>query len=153
MMRRTRARCRSGIFAALLAAALAIAPQALQARGGGHSGAGGGSIGGHSGYVGHGGFAHGHGGGHFGGAVVIGGVGFWPWYGYPYHPYYAYYPNYATAYPYGYEPTIIGGYSVPAPTQVWYYCDAAANYYPYVTTCPGRWREVAATPAAPASAQ
>lgn len=32
------------------------------------------------------------------------------------------------------------------PAQYWYYCDASKNYYPYVSTCPGGWREVPATP-------
>jgi hypothetical protein len=31
----------------------------------------------------------------------------------------------------------------PAP-QFWYYCDAAQAYYPYVSNCPGPWRQVAA---------
>lgn len=60
--------------------------------------------------------------------VVIGSVGF---FGYPYlYPYDAY-PVY---YDYSAGPT-------------WYYCDAAGAYYPSVTTCPGGWRVVPATPA------
>jgi len=31
----------------------------------------------------------------------------------------------------------------------WYYCDSAKSYYPYIATCPGGWRAVAATPAPP----
>ena len=34
----------------------------------------------------------------------------------------------------------------PPPAQYWYYCDAAGAYYPYVTTCPGGWQRVPATP-------
>ena len=33
----------------------------------------------------------------------------------------------------------------PAP-QFWYYCDAARGYYPYVSSCPGGWKTVPATP-------
>ena len=38
----------------------------------------------------------------------------------------------------------------PAPQSFWYYCRNPAGYYPYVTTCPGGWTPVPATP--PASA-
>lgn len=31
--------------------------------------------------------------------------------------------------------------------QLWYYCDSARGYYPYVATCPSGWRAVPATPA------
>jgi hypothetical protein len=42
----------------------------------------------------------------------------------------------------------------PQPQQYWYYCDAAQGYYPYVTSCPGGWRAVPATPpSAPAVEQ
>jgi hypothetical protein len=34
----------------------------------------------------------------------------------------------------------------PAPQATWYYCDAAKAYYPYVSSCPGGWRAVPATP-------
>lgn len=37
---------------------------------------------------------------------------------------------------------------VPAPAQSWYYCEASKNYYPYVSTCPGGWVAVPATPPA-----
>jgi hypothetical protein len=30
--------------------------------------------------------------------------------------------------------------------QLWYYCDAAKAYYPYVATCPTGWKSVPATP-------
>jgi hypothetical protein len=39
--------------------------------------------------------------------------------------------------------------SPPPPTQVWYWCDSAQQYYPYVATCPGGWRQVPATPVEP----
>ncbi|MBV8679483.1 MAG: hypothetical protein JO338_03445 [Aquitalea sp.] len=34
----------------------------------------------------------------------------------------------------------------PAPAQVWYYCKAAKQYYPYVSECPGGWKTVPAQP-------
>jgi hypothetical protein len=78
------------------------------------------------------------------GAVVIGGIGLWyPYaYGYPYPYPYSYY-----AYPYSYDSSLAApAYNMPPPAQNWYYCDAAGAYYPYVTTCPGGWREVPAAP-------
>jgi Family of unknown function (DUF6515) len=41
--------------------------------------------------------------------------------------------------------------AAPAPAAsaaagTWYYCDASKAYYPYVQSCPGGWRPVAATP-------
>lgn len=142
------------VRAALLTiAALAISAQPVAAMGGGHSGGGhgGGFGGGHAGVGRHGGFAYGHGGGHFGGGVVFGGLGLWSLYGHPHYPYY--YPYYASPYPYGYAQAVVPGNSVPQPTQAWYYCDAAANFYPYVTTCPVPWREVPATAAVPVPAR
>jgi hypothetical protein len=32
------------------------------------------------------------------------------------------------------------------PAQFWYYCEAARNYYPYVSRCPGDWTPVPAAP-------
>jgi hypothetical protein len=32
-------------------------------------------------------------------------------------------------------------------SHTWYYCRDAQMYYPYVTSCPSAWQEVAATPA------
>ncbi|VEB39991.1 Uncharacterised protein [Chromobacterium violaceum] len=32
------------------------------------------------------------------------------------------------------------------PAQVWYYCKAAKQYYPYVSECPGGWKTVPAQP-------
>ena len=67
--------------------------------------------------------------------VFIGG-GFFvsPW-AYPY-----YYP--APAYPYYHD-------APAAPMMVdpyWYYCPAAAAYYPYVQDCPGGWEPVSPAP-------
>jgi hypothetical protein len=143
--------------AALLA--LSLSPAALaQHRGGGGGGAhfgghSGGFSGGRSGFVTRGGgFARaGHGGGHFRGAVVIGGGLWYPAAVYPY-PYYAYPYGYPYAYPYAYEGAPAQAYNMPPPAQNWYYCDSAAAYYPYVTTCPGGWREVAPTPPQPGTA-
>jgi hypothetical protein len=36
----------------------------------------------------------------------------------------------------------------PAPA-VWYFCEAANGYYPYVPACPTGWKTVPATPAPP----
>jgi hypothetical protein len=32
------------------------------------------------------------------------------------------------------------------PAQMWYYCDSAEGYYPYVSSCPEGWRTVPAQP-------
>jgi len=34
----------------------------------------------------------------------------------------------------------------PSPGGIWYYCDSAKAYYPYVPECKEGWREVPATP-------
>jgi hypothetical protein len=34
----------------------------------------------------------------------------------------------------------------PAPAQFWYYCNNPKGYYPYVTACPGGWRQVQPKP-------
>lgn len=34
----------------------------------------------------------------------------------------------------------------PPPTQYWYYCEPAKQYYPYVPSCPSGWRAVPANP-------
>jgi len=34
----------------------------------------------------------------------------------------------------------------PEPAQVWYYCKAKKQYYPYVTECPTGWKTVPAQP-------
>ena len=113
-------------------------------------GGGGGHWGGHAGGFQHfngaggfrgGHFGHGHHRGHFGSVVVIGG-GFGLW-----DP--AFYPYPSYAYPYAYDPPVTY-INMPPPAQVWYYCDAAGAYYPYVASCPGSWRQVPAVPPAPA---
>jgi hypothetical protein len=58
---------------------------------------------------------------------------------------------YPYRYPYAYPPVVVHpppqGYVHPPPPQpVWYYCDNARGYYPYVPQCPGGWRQVPATP-------
>lgn len=66
-------------------------------------------------------FVHGTHGGHLHSGWVVGGI-WYPW------------PQYAAA--------------APAYANVWYYCQSAGAYYPYVTTCPENW--VAVVPAQPA---
>lgn len=85
---------------------------------------------------------HGHHHGHYGWWWVVGGL----WYFYP-RPVYPY-PD-----PYTPPVVVIERQASPpepapaqVPTQVWYYCDAARAYYPYVATCPSGWRTVPATP-------
>jgi hypothetical protein len=36
-----------------------------------------------------------------------------------------------------------------SPSRYWYYCEAAAAYYPYVKECPGGWKTVLPQPPAP----
>ena len=44
------------------------------------------------------------------------------------------------------------GASLPPQPKSWYHCNSPDGYYPYVSTCPGGWQAVAATPAQPATA-
>lgn len=82
--------------------------------------------------------------GRFGWWWIAGGE--WFFYPQPIYPY----PD-----PYVYAPiqTVVVQPSPPqtiAPQpvqQLWYFCDAANGYYPYVASCPGGWRAVPATPA------
>ena len=68
----------------------------------------------------------------------------WPWY--PAYPY-PYPPPYYSA---PVEPAVTA--ALPAPVQVWYYCDAGNGYYPQVPSCPSGWRVVTITPSeAPAA--
>lgn len=79
---------------------------------------------------------HGWYGGRFGWWWVVGGV--WYFYAQPVYPY-----------PDLYVPPDSVVQAVPTgvpPPQVWYYCEAARAYYPYVSTCPGGWRQVPSTP-------
>jgi hypothetical protein len=39
--------------------------------------------------------------------------------------------------------------SAKAAETIWYYCDAAQAYYPYVSSCPASWRPVAPQPLSP----
>jgi hypothetical protein len=66
----------------------------------------------------------------------------------PFGPYWA---------PYPYPPVVVSPPPVyvqptppvaaaPPPPQYWYYCDSAKAYYPYVSQCPGGWRQVVPTP-------
>jgi hypothetical protein len=67
-----------------------------------------------------------------------------------------YYPQPVYPYPEPYRPPVVVLEQVPAPApepapqtiapQVWYYCEAAAAYYPYVATCPSGWKTVPAVP-------
>jgi hypothetical protein len=64
-----------------------------------------------------------------------------------------FYPSPVYPYPNPYEPPPVelvtpapDNAPPPPPPRMWYYCDAAKGYYPYVPTCPGGWREVAPTP-------
>jgi hypothetical protein len=77
-------------------------------------------------------FVHGRHHGHFGWWWVDGGLWYW-------------YPAVVYAYPYPDEaPVAVAGPPLdfgPA-TQYWSYCEASRAYYPYVTTCPGGWKQV-----------
>ncbi len=71
-----------------------------------------------------------------------------------------FYPAPVYPYPNPYEPPPSWIVSPPAtsappapPATFWYYCEAGNGYYPYVTTCPGGWRQVPATPAETSPAQ
>jgi hypothetical protein len=107
-------------------AALALTAIALdaEARGRGGSGGRGGAHAGHGHHF------------HHGGARVFIGGSFVAWPAY-FGPGYYYPPVY-------YAPAAV----MPAP-QYWYYCTAAAAYYPYVQSCPGGWELVLPTPPHP----
>ena len=67
-----------------------------------------------------------------------------------------FYPAPVYPYPDPYEPpvTVAAAPSVaplaPVP-KVWYYCEAAHGYYPYVPTCPSGWKAMPASPVPPAN--
>src|SRR2546421_7298563 len=65
--------------------------------------------------------------------VFVGGALFVSPWAYPY-----YYPGPGYYYPPA-EPMMVDPY--------WYYCPAAAAYYPYVQDCPGGWEPVSPSPA------
>lgn len=86
-------------------------------------------------------WAHQHHDGRLGWWWVVGGA----WY---------FYPSPAYPYPNPWEPpppvSLVPPAGValsPPPTQHWYFCEASQGYYPYVATCPGGWKPVAAEPA------
>jgi len=100
---------------------------------------------------------HGHGGhgGSWGGWIVppliIGSViGYslarppyaYPPYAYPTEPY-LYQP---APYPYVYVPAAPPEPATVPAMYVYYYCEAAKGYYPYVSQCPGGWKNVPAIP-------
>ena len=37
---------------------------------------------------------------------------------------------------------VISQAPVQAPVNVWYYCQNAKGYYPYIKQCPGGWQQV-----------
>jgi len=113
---------------------------------------------------------HGYYGGHTGWWWIVGGVYYWyPQAVYPYpdpymppaaglapgmsEPAQPVYPPASAA------PPVAAGLSAPPPAppvaqgtppgppRLWYYCDSAKSYYPYVPTCPSGWRAVPASPA------
>jgi hypothetical protein len=117
------------------------------AHGGAHGGGHGvhGRLGGqHDGlghYGGHGGHRwHGHG----GGAIVIGGPLFWPGYGSGWYddPYYGYRPMRPIMVQPA-PPVVYIERGVPSSQPLWYFCDSAQGYYPYVKQCTSPWRAVA----------
>ncbi len=62
-----------------------------------------------------------------------------------------FYPQPVYPYPDAYIPpaVIVQTPAAPAPqavAQLWYYCEASKGYYPYVSSCPGNWQVVPATP-------
>ena len=78
-----------------------------------------------------------------------------PIYPYPVPSYYYYDPVYSEPVPNEYYPPApaAGAYpasppvtSAPPPQQSWYYCSSPKGYSPYISSCPGGWRAVPATP-------
>jgi hypothetical protein len=80
---------------------------------------------------------HGHHDGHWGWWWIVAGT----WYFYP-RPVYPYPPVVVQTTP---APAVVEPAPQPS-VPVWYYCDSAAAYYPYVQECPGGWRSVPAVP-------
>jgi hypothetical protein len=78
-------------------------------------------------------------------SLSIGGL----WYPYPYAYPAPVYPYPAPVYPYS-VPWVpvppVSAVAAEPPAQYWYFCEASRTYYPYVTTCPGGWKPVPATP-------
>ncbi len=85
---------------------------------------------------------------------------------YPYYPYYSYdpYPSYdymnaapamavQPALPAAPPGMMVVAPQSTAPAPVWYYCDSAKSFYPYVNQCAEAWQVVPAVPPAPALQQ
>ena len=106
-----------------------------------------------------GGWQHGYHGGHLGWWWVAGGM--WYFYPQPIYPYPDPYTPPVVVIQQTADPTVVvqTAPSVPPPSpsapatvapqqpQSWYYCEESRSYYPYVASCPGGWKSVAATPA------
>ena len=129
---------------AAVVVALALSPAIgignAEAHGGGGGGPGGG--GGHGGgFGGHGGGFGGRGfhGGGFGRGFFGGGIGF---YGDGFLDPYGYDHGYANSQPY---PSM--DVTAASAQRVWYFCQPAKTYYPYVQTCSVPWQVVPAVPA------
>jgi len=110
---------------------------------------------------------HGYYGGHLGWWWIVGGLYYWyPQVVYPYpdpyvppaamgapgmsEPAQPVYPPAAAAPPVApappaAQPPVAQG-TPSGPPRLWYYCDSAKSYYPYVPTCPSGWRPVPANP-------
>ncbi|MDE2625284.1 MAG: hypothetical protein KGM40_07700 [Betaproteobacteria bacterium] len=133
---------KSAAFALVALLGLTLAVPASADRGWGGGGWGRGEGWGRGGGWGWGGFGVG-----LLSGAVIGSALARPYYYPPY--YYAGYP----AYP-AYPTTVVVQQQAPAmpayvqapqaPAALWYYCDAAGGYYPYVQSCPQPWRPVPA---------
>jgi len=63
-----------------------------------------------------------------------------------------FYPEPVYPYPDPYIPPVVVAQPLPQPepppAQFWYFCTASKGYYPYVSSCPGGWKTVPATPPA-----
>lgn len=86
-------------------------------------------------------------GGHWSHARHGGRIGWWwvvgpTWYFYP-QPVYPYPSPWVPADIISVAPTEAA--PMP-PAQYWYYCEASRSYYPYVSYCPGGWKQVPAAP-------
>ncbi len=94
--------------------------------------------------------------GHYGWWWIVGGVYYW----YP-RPVYPYPDPYIPPAVITQAPPIVAQPPAVAPpaasqapqagTGVWYYCDSAQAYYPYVSQCPSGWRAVPTTPTSPSA--
>lgn len=88
---------------------------------------------------------HGRHGGDLGWWWVVAGI--WYFYPEPIYPYPdPYRPPVVVYTPPVEAPPVVTAPPVP---QVWYYCEAAGAYYPYVPSCPTGWKAVPAVPPQP----